>query len=64
MKVAVFLERDGILTLPKVERQFQIVPKTLEEMEINKAAIAPLQELKEAGFMLIATTNQPGISGR
>ena len=62
MRVAVFFERDGILTLPKVERTFQVVPKTVEELEINKAALKPLQQLKDAGFMLIATTNQPGIS--
>jgi D-glycero-D-manno-heptose 1,7-bisphosphate phosphatase len=62
MRVAVFLERDGILTVPKVDRQFQVTPRTLEEMEINHAALEPLQELKHEGFMLIATTNQPGIS--
>jgi histidinol-phosphate phosphatase family protein len=62
MKVAVFLERDGILTLPKVDRQYQIAPRTLEELVINREALGPLQELKKAGFLLIATTNQPGIS--
>lgn len=62
MRVAVFLERDGILTSPKVDRQYQVTPRTLEEMVINQAAVKPLQDLKEAGFMLIATTNQPGIS--
>lgn len=62
MKTAIFFERDGILTLPKVEGQYQIVPRSVEEMAINRAAVKPLQRLKAAGFLLIATTNQPGIS--
>lgn len=31
-------------------------------MVLNRAAIEPLKQLKAAGFLLIATTNQPGIS--
>ena len=62
MRTAVFIERDGVLTLPKVEGQYQMAPRTVEEMIANRAAIKPLQQLKNAGFVLIATTNQPGIS--
>jgi len=62
MKTAIFLERDGILNLPKVEGQYQIAPRSVEEMILNRAAVQPLQALKDAGFLLIATTNQPGIS--
>src|SRR5262245_50107054 len=62
MKRAVFIERDGVLNLPKVEGKYQIAPRTVGEMVINRAAIEPLQQLKDAGFLLIATTNQPGIS--
>lgn len=62
MRTAVFIERDGILNLPKVEGQNQISPRTVEELKVNRAAIEPLKALKAAGFMLIATTNQPGIS--
>jgi D-glycero-D-manno-heptose 1,7-bisphosphate phosphatase len=49
MKRAVFIERDGVLNLPKVEGQYQIAPRSASE-------------LSDAGFLLIATTNQPGIS--
>lgn len=62
MKRAVFIERDGVLNLPKVEGQYQIAPRSASELVINRAAIEPLKKLKEAGFILIATTNQPGIS--
>lgn len=62
MRTAVFLERDGILNLPGVEGAYQIAPRTFHELNLNRAAIAPLQELKAAGFVLIVTTNQPGVS--
>ena len=62
MKSAIFLERDGILNLARVERGQQISPRTLDDFHVNPAALAPLQELKAAGFLLLATTNQPGIS--
>jgi D-glycero-D-manno-heptose 1,7-bisphosphate phosphatase len=62
MKVAAFIERDGILTLPKVERGCQITPATLQDLQVNKAALALCEHLKAAGFILVATTNQPGLS--
>jgi D-glycero-D-manno-heptose 1,7-bisphosphate phosphatase len=62
MKTAIFIERDGILNQARVERQHQVVPVTLEEFQINEAARTLLEQLKAAGFLLIVTTNQPGIS--
>lgn len=62
MRTAVFLERDGILNFPRVEGQYQIAPRTIQEFHVNRDAVDPLAALKEAGFLLIATTNQPGIS--
>lgn len=62
MKSAVFLERDGILNLARTERQQQAPPNRFEDFNINEDAIEPLRRLKEAGFLLIATTNQPGLS--
>lgn len=62
MKPAIFLERDGILNLPRIERGQQISPRMLDEFHINPAALEPLARLKEAGFLLLATTNQPGLS--
>jgi D-glycero-D-manno-heptose 1,7-bisphosphate phosphatase len=62
MKLGVFLERDGVLNLVRIERQHQVCPVTLEEMKVNVAAVPLLAKLKAAGLLLIATTNQPGLS--
>jgi D-glycero-D-manno-heptose 1,7-bisphosphate phosphatase len=62
VKTAIFIERDGILNLPRIERQHQVTPVTLEQFQVNQAAIPTLKDLKASGFILIATTNQPGIS--
>ena len=37
-------------------------PLSLEQMEPKTEALEPLRQLKSAGFLLIATTNQPGLS--
>jgi D-glycero-D-manno-heptose 1,7-bisphosphate phosphatase len=62
MKQGIFLERDGILNQVRVDRQHQVSPLTLEEFQVNEALAAPLGTLKAQGFVLIATTNQPGLS--
>jgi D-glycero-D-manno-heptose 1,7-bisphosphate phosphatase len=62
MKTAIFFERDGILNDCRVERGQQITPRTLEDFHVNVSVLEPLQKLKDAGFALIAITNQPGIS--
>ena len=62
MKSAVFFERDGVLNLVRTERNHQVTPLTVDEFHLNGDALRPLQMLREAGFVLICTTNQPGIS--
>lgn len=62
MKNGIFIERDGILNLAIVNSQNQVSPLTLEQFQINELAVSMLEELKAAGFVLIATTNQPGLS--
>lgn len=59
MKAAIFFERDGVLNLCETRDGEQQVPKRLEEFQINPAAAALLAELKQAGFVLIVTSNQP-----
>jgi D-glycero-D-manno-heptose 1,7-bisphosphate phosphatase len=61
-KKAIFIERDGILNLPRVLNQHQITPTTLARLKINHLAQPVLKQLKAAGFLLIATTNQPGLT--
>jgi D-glycero-D-manno-heptose 1,7-bisphosphate phosphatase len=62
MKLGVFVERDGVLNQIRVERQHQVSPLTLEDFHVKPEAAPPLERLKAAGMVLIATTNQPGLS--
>src|SRR6266446_1991397 len=62
MKQAVFIERDGVLNEVRVERQNQVSPLTLEEFKLNKEAVPLVKKLKTAGLVVVATTNQPGLS--
>lgn len=62
MKQGVFIERDGILNQIRVDRQHQVSPLTLEEFHVNEAMAPLLGKLKAGGLVLIATTNQPGLS--
>jgi D-glycero-D-manno-heptose 1,7-bisphosphate phosphatase len=62
MKLGVFIERDGILNRARVERQYQVSPLTLEGFQLNEEALPLLKKLHEAGLLLFATTNQPGLS--
>jgi D-glycero-D-manno-heptose 1,7-bisphosphate phosphatase len=62
MKPVVFIERDGVLNKTKVVNGHAVCPLELSSFEINEEAIIPLRQLKQAGFLLIATTNQPGLS--
>jgi D-glycero-D-manno-heptose 1,7-bisphosphate phosphatase len=62
MRSAVFIERDGILISDRLEGAQPMPPLFLEQMEPKTEALEPLRQLKAAGFLLIATTNQPGLS--
>jgi D-glycero-D-manno-heptose 1,7-bisphosphate phosphatase len=62
MKRAVFIERDGVLNEVRLGPKHQITPLTLEEFKLKTEAHDPLRRLKAAGFVLIVTTNQPGLS--
>jgi D-glycero-D-manno-heptose 1,7-bisphosphate phosphatase len=62
MKNGIFIERDGILNQAIINGQSQVSPLTLEQFQINEPAIAVLEELKAAGFVLIVATNQPALS--
>jgi D-glycero-D-manno-heptose 1,7-bisphosphate phosphatase len=62
MKQGVFIERDGVLNQVRVERQHQVSPLTMEEFHLNKDAAPLLKKLKGAGLVVIATSNQPGLS--
>ena len=62
MKTGVFIERDGVLVKARVQRQQQISPLSLEDFAIVKSAVPLLRRLRDAGMVVIVTTNQPGLS--
>ena len=62
MKFAVMFERDGVLNRVRVLGRQQIAPVTVEDFQVSAEALGPLTELKAAGYLLLAVTNQPGIS--
>jgi D-glycero-D-manno-heptose 1,7-bisphosphate phosphatase len=62
MKFGVFIERDGVLNQALAERSQQVSPLSPGQFCIHPAAPALVRRLKAAGFIVIATTNQPGLS--
>jgi D-glycero-D-manno-heptose 1,7-bisphosphate phosphatase len=62
MKTAVFIERDGLLNTVRIDRQQPVTPLTLEEFKINEEAVPLMQKLRASGFLVIVTTNQPGLT--
>ncbi|MCK6499481.1 MAG: HAD-IIIA family hydrolase [Nitrospira sp.] len=59
MRAAVFFERDGVLATCAANGG---TAKRLEEFQVLDDAAGPLGQLKDAGFFLFATTNQPGVT--
>lgn len=57
-----FIERDGVLNAVRVENNHQISPLTLGEFRVKSGVLPLVHRLKEAGLVVIATTNQPGLS--
>lgn len=62
VKLGVFIERDGVLNSARVERQHQVSPLTRGDFHVKRDAVPLLKKLRTAGFLLFATTNQPGLS--
>jgi histidinol-phosphate phosphatase family protein len=59
MRAAVFIERDGVLAHSAGSNG---VPATFEEFKVEASAAAAVQQLRDAGFLVFATTNQPGVT--
>jgi D-glycero-D-manno-heptose 1,7-bisphosphate phosphatase len=62
MKSAVFFERDGVLNGARLQGDKPASPLTMDEFKVNEHALEPLRVLKSAGFLVLVTTNQPGLS--
>jgi D-glycero-D-manno-heptose 1,7-bisphosphate phosphatase len=61
-KRAVFLDRDGVLNKAIVVDGKPYPPDSLQALEIPSDVPQALQQLKQAGYLLIAVTNQPDVA--
>lgn len=62
MRLAVFIERDGLLNQVSEDHHYGVRPVTPSEFRPRKEAVSLLRTIKDAGLLTIATTNQPWIS--
>jgi len=62
MKAAVFLERDGVINEAPIIDGHQSVPLHLDAFQVRPGLRKCLDRLKQAGFLIIVTTNQPGLA--
>ena len=60
-KVAVFLDRDGVINHPIVREGKPYPPTSSEEFRIMDGVADGCRELKAAGYLLIVATNQPDV---
>jgi len=62
VKPAVFVERDGVLNRARIVHGQQVPPVLAADFSPLGDAVQPLARLKAGGFLLLVTTNQPGLS--
>ena len=62
MKRAVFLDRDGVINRAVVQHGKPFPPRSVAELEVMPDAKDALLRLRDAGYVLIVVTNQPGIA--
>ena len=60
-KRAVFLDRDGVLTIPEFRDGRSFAPTRLADFRIYEDAAAAVDALKKAGYVVIVVTNQPDV---
>ncbi len=58
---AVFLDRDGVLTVPSFRDGRSFAPRKVEDFAIYEDALEATTNLSKAGFLLVVVTNQPDI---
>jgi D-glycero-D-manno-heptose 1,7-bisphosphate phosphatase len=61
-RVAVFLDRDGVLNAPIVRDGVPHPPSTQRDFTLLPGVPEACQSLREAGFVLLVVTNQPDIA--
>jgi D-glycero-D-manno-heptose 1,7-bisphosphate phosphatase len=61
---AVFLDRDGVLVIPRFRDGRSFAPTSLEEFAVYPDAASSVRRLKLAGFKVVVVTNQPDVGER
>lgn len=61
MRSAVFLDRDGVLTIPEFRNGRSYAPQRLENFHLYPDAADAVKRLKGEGFIVIVATNQPDV---
>jgi D-glycero-D-manno-heptose 1,7-bisphosphate phosphatase len=62
MRPGVFLDRDGVISRPKIYGRKPYSPSSLAELELLPGVPAALRDLKAGGYCLVVVTNQPDIA--
>lgn len=62
MRRAVFLDRDGVINRVVLREGKPYPPANLAEMQILPGVKQALEELSQAGYLLIVVTNQPDVA--
>ena len=62
MTGAVFFDRDGVLIQAEVRDAMPYSVQSLDEMRIFPGVEGAIKSLKDAGFKIIAATNQPDVA--
>jgi D-glycero-D-manno-heptose 1,7-bisphosphate phosphatase len=58
---AVFLDRDGVIVIPKFCDRRSFAPRRLADFKLYPDAAPSLSRLKREGFLLAVVTNQPDV---
>ncbi len=61
LRPAVFLDRDGVLTIPEFRDGRSFAPRTLDTFNIYPDSASSVDALKQAGFLVVVVTNQPDV---
>ena len=59
---AVFLDRDGVLTIPKIKNGKSYAPTKVKDFKIYKNTNKQIAKLKKLGFKTLVVTNQPDVN--
>lgn len=62
MRLAVFLDRDGVINKAVIRDGKPYPPATLEEVVFPEGTLEAIQSLKISGYVVIVVTNQPDVA--